>query len=383
MGRWTIRLALILALGALIWVLRGPLFAPQPVAVEVFAVERGTVEETVTNSRAGKVEARRRAKLSPEIGGTVAEIPFREGQRVERGDLLLRLDDSLQAARLEVTEGELTAAAEERRRACLAAERAARESRRMESLTADGIISTDRLDAVESAAETTAASCAAARAQEARASSAVGLAEAELAKTSIRAPFAGILAEVRTEVGEYSTPSPPAVPVPPVLDLLDPASIYVSAPMDEVDSARIRAGQPVKLTVDSHRGEEFPGRVVRVAPYVLDVQEQNRTVEIEAELDHADLASTLLPGTSADAEVVLASRDEVLRIPAASLIEGDRVLVLEGDRLRERPVEAGLRNWAFVEVVSGLAECDRVVTSLDRAEVQDGALAVAGEDESR
>ena len=65
----------------------------------------------MTNSRAGTVEARQRAKLSPEIGGTVAEIPFREGDRIERGALLLRLEDSLQRARLEVAQGDLEAAA--------------------------------------------------------------------------------------------------------------------------------------------------------------------------------------------------------------------------------------------------------------------------------
>ena len=375
MRRWTLRFLVLLALAAAVWALKATVFAPQPVAVAVVAVERGPVEETVTNSRAGTVEARKRAKLSPEIGGTVAEIPYREGDRVERGALLLRLEDSLQRARLEVAGGDLEAVAGERQRACLAAERAARELERTRGLIDDGIVSADRLDAVESGALTAAAACDAARAQEDRARSAVGLSRAELDKTLIRAPFAGIVAEVRTEVGEYSTPAPPAVPVPPVLDLLDPASIYISAPMDEVDSARIRTGQPARVTVDSHRGRELPGRVVRVAPYVLDVEEQNRTVEIEVELDDEGFAATLLPGTSADAEVVLERREDVLRIPASSLLEGARVLVLEGGRLRAVPVEVGLRNWAWAEVASGLAEGNRVVTSLDRAGVEDGALA--------
>ncbi len=377
MRKWTIRIVALVALAALVWGLQATFFAPEPVPVAVFALERGPVEETVTNSRAGTVEARRRAKLSPEIGGTVAEIPFREGERVEAGALLLRLEDSLQRARLEVAEGDLETAAKERRRACLGAERAARELERVRGLVADGIVSADRLDAVESGALTAGAACDAARAQEDRARSAVGLARAELEKTRLRAPFAGVVAEVRTEVGEYSTPAPPAVPVPPVLDLLDPASIYVSAPMDEVDSARIRSGQQARVTVDSHRGRELPGRVVRVAPYVLDVEEQNRTVEIEVELDDAAFAATLLPGTSADAEVVLERREDVLRVPASSLLEGTRVLVLEGDRLRAVAVEAGLRNWAWAEVLSGLAEGERVVTSLDRAGVEDGALAAA------
>ena len=67
----------------------------------------------------------------------------------------------------------------------------------------------------------------------------------------------------------------------------------------------------------------------------------------------------------------------MLRISTSSLIEGGKVLTLEGDRLVEREVELGLRNWDFTEILDGLSEGDLVVTSLDRQEVEDGALATA------
>ncbi|MGY8738214.1 MAG: HlyD family efflux transporter periplasmic adaptor subunit, partial [bacterium] len=104
-------------------------------------------------------------------------------------------------------------------------------------------------------------------------------------KTTIVAPFAGIVAEVNIEVGEWVTPSPPLLTSPPVIDLIDPTSIFVSAPMDEVDSGAIRAGMPVNLTVDSRPEESFLGSVLRVAPYVLDEEAQNRTLEIEVEMN--------------------------------------------------------------------------------------------------
>ncbi len=113
----------------------------------------------------------------------------------------------------------------------------------------------------------------------------------------VRAPFAGVLADRSTEVGEWITPSPPGVPIPAVLDLIDPGSVYISAPIDEVDSGRVRAGQEVRVTVDSRPGEKLAGRLVRVAPFVLDVLEQNRTVEVEVDLADSAVASSLLPGT--------------------------------------------------------------------------------------
>ena len=100
-------------------------------------------------------------------------------------------------------------------------------------------------------------------------------------------------------------------------------------------------------------------------------------------LDDPDAAAGLLPGTSADAEVILSARDDVLRVPTQALLEGSRVLVLEEGRLVERTLEAGLRNWDVTEVTRGLAAGERVVVSLDRPEVKAGALARVPESERR
>jgi HlyD family secretion protein len=360
---------------ALAVVLRLTLFAPDFIPVRVVAVEKGRVEETVTNSRAGTVKARRRAKLAPEIGGRVLELPRRRGARVRQGDLLLRVDDALQAAQLRLASDERQAALAQRDQACLAAERAGREGDRTRSLAAQGIVSPDLVDGVDSQARTAEAACRAARATAARAESGVALARAQLEKTVLRSPFDGVVADTFIEIGEWTAPSPPALPIPPVLDLIDMRSIYVSAPMDEVDSGRIRKGLTARVSVDSQPGKHFAARVVEVAPYVLDRLEQNRTVEIELELDDAAAAASFLPGTSADAEVIISARDDVLRVPSAALLEGGKVLLLERDQLVERTLQLGLRNWDLTEVVGGLAAGDRVVVSLDRPEVKAGATA--------
>jgi len=160
---------------------------------------------------------------------------------------------------------------------------------------------------------------------------------------------------------------------PAVVDIIDPTSVYVSAPMDEVDSGSIEPGQRAKITVDSHPGAVFAGRVHRVAPYVLAIEAQNRTVEVEAEFEDSNLATSLLAGTSADIEVILEVREGVIRIPTSALREGRSVLVPEDGVLVERQVEIGLKNWDFAEVTKGLSEGDQVVVSLDRVEVKPGA----------
>ncbi len=380
MKKWLRRFIILIVLVAVAVAAKLTILRPKPVPVQVTEVDRGQVEETVTNSRAGTVRARRRAKLSPEFGGQVVELPFREGDLVNQGQIVLRLEDSLQRARLDLAKRELEALQSEHRRACLEAERAGREFERNQRLAREEIVSEDLLDNIDSVRQGAEAACAAAEANVSRARAAIRLAQTELEKTVLRAPFDGVVAEVSTEVGEWTTPSPPAMPVPPVIDILDPTSIYVSAPMDEVDSARVQTGLPARVTIDSFRDRQFTGRVSRVAPYVLDLEAQNRTIEIEVELDAPEVLP--LPGTSADVEVILSVRDDVLRVPTATLIDGDRLLVFADGELVERDVSTGLRNWDFTEIVDGLQEHELVITSLDRTEVAAGALAeIAGPEE--
>ena len=100
MRRWLIRIGVLLAVVALGVVARNTVFKPKPLEVRAVEAARGTVEETVTNTRAGTVKARRRAQISPEIGGRAVDIPHREGDRVEKGDVLLRLDPTVLDAQL-------------------------------------------------------------------------------------------------------------------------------------------------------------------------------------------------------------------------------------------------------------------------------------------
>lgn len=379
---WVKRLLLVGAGLAALVALRFTLFQPESIPVTVYRAAAGRVEETVTNSKAGTVKSRRRATLSTEIGGRVTELPVREGQAVKAGDLLLRLSDDDPAAQVALQERSAEAAAATAREACDAAEQADRDLERNRALAAQSILSPSLLEQSQSRKDGARSACEAARARARQAEAAVNLARVQRDKTALRAPFAGVVAEISTEVGEWITPSPPGVPIPPVIELIDPAAIYVSAPLDEVDVARVTAGRTVRVTMDAFPGKSFGGKVVRVAPYVQDVQEQNRTFEIEVELDDPAFARTLVPGASADVEVILDARDGVLRVPSYALLEGGRLLVVRDGRLVENRVRTGLRNWAFTEVAEGLAAGDLVCVTLDRADIQGGArVRVEGETE--
>ena len=372
METWSYRVLFLAGAVGVLFALKTWIFEPEPVAVKVVWAELGRVEESVTNSRAGTVTARQRAHLSAEIGGRVVEVPFEKGDFVKKGDILLRLNDASERATLERAQGDLVVVKAQRNRACLEADRAKREHSRFLDLSKKELVSIDELDHVESKAHATLAACQAMKAGVDRAIAAIHEAEAALNKTVLRAPFSGILGEVQVDIGEWITPAPPGVPIPAVIDLIDPTSIYISAPMDEVDSAKIRPNQEVRVTLDPYPGKSFMGLVTEVSAFVDDIEEQNRTVDIEVELEDKEFAKELLPGTSADVEVILLVRENVLRIPRPTLLEGNKVWIVKQDRLVEEIIEVGLKNWDYVEVVSGIQDGEAVVSSLDKEDVEVG-----------
>lgn len=349
---------------------------PKPVAVTTASVERGKVENTVANTRAGSVAACRRAKLAPPLGGRIDKLEVREGDRVKAGQLLLELWNDDLVARERVAREQLKTARSHVNEACLVAGATARDAVRTRQLRDKGFVSEDRVDRAESDAQAKQAGCESARMQVAEAEARISAARADTARTVVRAPFAGVVAAVNGEVGEFLTPSPPGIPTLPAIDLIDDSCVYVSAPIDEVDAARLQIGMSGRITLDAYRGRSFPGKLRRIAPYVLALEKQARTVEVEVEFDAPGDTRHLLVGYSADIEIVVAARDPALRIPTSALMPGNRVLVLgEDGRLEERGIEVGLSNWEFSELKSGLAQGARVVTSLERAGVKAGVYA--------
>ena len=349
----------------------------EPVAVVVAPAEPGRVESTVANTRAGSVTACRRAKLAPPLCGRIDKLTVRKGERVKKGQLLIELWNEDLVARERVSSEQLQIARAKERETCALAEIAVRAAERSRQLRAQGFVSEDAVDRAVNEAESKKAACASMGAQIQEAEARIRASRADTARTLVRAPFDGIVAEVNGELCEFLTPSPPGIPTLPAIDLIDDSCLYVSAPIDEVDAAQLKVGMPGRITLDAYRGKHFPGKVRRIAPYVLALEKQARTVEVEVEFDDPGDARHLLVGYSADVEIVTAARDSVLRVPTTAIQPGNRVLVLAGDVLEERTVEPGLANWEFTEVRSGLQRGERVVTSLERAGVKAGARARA------
>ncbi len=354
---------------------------PKPIPVVLKEVTEGKVEATLANTRAGTIEACQRTKLSTIIGGRIEYLGVKEGDKVKKGQLLLKLWNDDQQAQAALSQTQIVLAGKRSEEVCIAAVNAEKEAKRQAELRTRGFVSSSREEAARTDAEVRRASCNTAKADVAQAKAKFKATRVEQGRVALYAPFDGTVAKIVGELGEYSTPSPPGVPTPPAIDLIDDSCLYVKAPMDEVDAPKITTGQTVRVTLDALPGKMLPGKVRRVAPYVSAVEKQARTVDIEVDFDQSEAAGKLLVGYSADVEIILAGRDKVLRIPTAAIQEGGRVLLFNADssKLEARQIKTGLSNWEYTEVLEGLKAGDRIVTSLEKEGVKAGAVVTPDE----
>ena len=353
-----------------------------PITVSAVYPEIRTVEQTVSNTRAGTIDACRRSKMSPAIGGQIASLHVKEGDLVQKDQILIELWNKESKARVKESKARVKAAERSAQQVCILSDRAQREAKRKTELLERGLASEEDAETAVSNAESQSAACDAALTQVEVYQASVEVIEASLERTMLIAPFDGIIAEIEGELGEYVTPSPVGVATKPTVDLIDSSCIYISAPIDEIDAPEVVSGMTARITMDAFGNQEFPATVRRVAPYVLDLEKQARTVEIEAVFDNPD--QTLLPGYSADIEVIIDRVENTLSIPTQMIMRDNFVYVIDPETmtLTKKQIEVGIGNWQYTEVTNGLSEDDQVVLSVDREGVKAGVKVEVEKDDA-
>ena len=332
----------------------------KPVAVETARVERGAVEERVSSSASGDVEPKARAALRAETVGSVTKVAVQAGARVKAGDLLLSLDDRPLAAALAA--------------ARVQDETARRDLATATALRAKAIITDQALQQAQSAADLAHAN--------------LQVAQANLERATVRAPFDGLLTRLPVQVGDG------VIVGQTLAEVVDDSSLYVRAAFDEVDAVKVKLGAPASVRLDAYPDDPLAATVDRIDPVVggdtisgvgsdavaIAGGRKDRTVGVRVAIAPATSAKvTVLVGMSADVEVILGRKDGVLRVPAVAVFheEGKQFAwVVRDGRIAKREVATGTTNWEFDEVLSGLADGETVVTSLDVAGVKAGARAV-------
>lgn len=313
-----------------------PAAAAKPAGLPVKAVAAAVTSVDDELSAVGTLTAAESVVIRPEIAGRVVELPFREGQTVPHGAKVVVLDAS-----------ELQAAA--------AASRAEAATEQLKygharELLEKNFISQEAVDIARGAMEK-----AKARQQED---------EARLAKTLIRAPFAGILGLRQISPGAYVKAGDDVV-------RLDNVSyLKLDFRIPETTSARVHAGQAVAVRTDAYPGTVFPGRVYAIE---TGLDEKTRTVLARAEVANAD--GRLRPGMFARVGLMLETRPQAVVVPEEAIWPQGRdafVYRVVGGTVALTRIQIGVRRPGQVEVLSGVKAGELVVTD-GQMKIKDGA----------
>jgi membrane fusion protein, multidrug efflux system len=301
-----------------------------PAAVEVARAQAKTLVDDV--QAVGSLQAVQGVMLRPEVSGRIARLGFADGQRVRRGQLLVQLDDTLQQAQLKQAEAQASIARTNLQRS--------------RELLGQGFVS-------QSAVDQNAAALQVAEAQ-------VALAQAQLQRMKVLAPFDGTAGLRSVDVGDYVKDGADIVNI----EDLSTLTVRFAVPERFVD--RLKAGQPVELTLDALPGRTYKGRVLALDSQV---DANGRSLQVQAAV--ANPGSMLKPGMFARPRVVLAVRDNAVVVPEEALVPvGARQFLFkvvdgpDGKKVSQR-IEAklGLRLPGQVEVLDGVKVGDTVVTA--------------------
>ncbi len=298
---------------------------PAGIAVEATRVATMKLPESLTT--VGSLRSDESVVIRPEIAGRVVGILFKEGMRVDRGQSLIRLDDSVQRADHERARANLTLSRSKYERAV--------------DMHAKGFISSQARDEFENALKVAEADA--------------QLAAARLAKMEIKAPFSGLIGLRSVSIGDYVKEGQDIVN----LEEVDPLKVDFRVP--ELALSQVRAGQTLQVTLDALPDRTFAGQVFAINPLV---DSNGRAIVIRAKV--ANPQGQLRPGMFARVRLFTSADRDTLVVPEEALfpIGEDKFVykVVDGRAQRQR-IEIGLRRDGKVQVVNGLAETDSVVTA--------------------
>ncbi|HEU4690139.1 MAG TPA: efflux RND transporter periplasmic adaptor subunit [Vicinamibacterales bacterium] len=371
---------------------------PEAMEVSVVRAERGPMQVTVDED--GETRVRDRFLVTAPVSGRVHRIEIEPGDMVVRGKTLLARITPAESPLLDSrTRGELQAAVDaataavgqaraERQRAATALERARSTLRRQQELNKAGAISTDDLEASQTALASAEDAVRAAEFTERRAESEVQLARARLSAPSASGRSVDVLSPVDGTVLKRLRESEGVVPVgEPLLEIGEPGRMEIVADLLSTDAVRVSPGAAV-LIEQWGGGHTLHARVRRVEPSgfmkvsALGVEEQRVNVVID--FTNPAEAARLGDGYRVEVRIVLWQEDDVLKVPVGALFrqgDGWAVFVVEEGRVRRQTVQLGQRNENEGQITGGL-EAGTTIVLHPPDTLTDGARVIVQENES-
>ncbi|MCK9537680.1 efflux RND transporter periplasmic adaptor subunit [Dokdonella sp.] len=315
----------------------------------------------------GYVTARRQATVSAQITGTLVEVLIEEGERVEEGQVLARLEDTAQRAALAQAEASLRAAQARLEELKLQREQSRRDLARVEDLVGRKLVSIQAVELARTQAQMQAAGVQSQLRQVDVAEAVVRGAKVQLDYCTVRAPFAGVIIAKAAQVGEIVSPlsAGGGFTRTGVGTIVDMDSLEVEVDVNESYIQRVAAGQATEAVLDAYPDWKIPGHVIAIIPAA---DRSKATVKVRVALDQKDarvvpdmgVRVSFLEGAS-DAHA--AAPPNGVLVPATAIVTRDgkeSLFVIDGDRARLRAVVAG-QAMADLRLVEGVQAGTRIV----------------------
>ncbi|MEW5737664.1 MAG: efflux RND transporter periplasmic adaptor subunit [Myxococcota bacterium] len=360
---------------------------PPPVEVQLGKVKKGPITRTVTG--AGKVEAATTVKISSNLSGDLVELPVKVGDKVQKGQVLGKIDRRRFEASVKQAAASLNAAKAEIATAQVDIDRLTRDLERVKALVEKGLASQAELDKASSDLESAKSRQAAQKDRSAQAAAVLEEAQQNLDKTTLFSPIDGTVIEVTREVGERVRGSDFNEDV--VMTLAALHTMEVKIEVGEHEVVHLRNDQRCDIKIDALEGQSFEGRVVEIAQKALI---RNQGTEQETTSFPVTVALTsrpplVYPGMSAEVRITAEERESTLIVPVqavtvrpekmlsdtAANVEGSKlstpkkgemfakvVFVVDGDRkAHARRVKTGISSDTDVEILEGLKEGEEII----------------------
>lgn len=371
-----IAVGILAGLGLLLWL--GARGGSSALLVDVAEVERGALNDTALAS--GNLVYETQIQLRSEVTGRVAEVLVEEGQRVSRGDLLMRLDQEAFEADLASAQAGVRAAEIEIRSRRARLNDLARQLERQAALQQRGLVGLDAYQQLEAQHQIARIAVEAGEQALRQAQAQRDLSADRLQRTLFTAPIDGVLITVDIKPGETVIAGTTNIVGSDLMVIADPSVLLAELRVDEADIARVKRGQKVEVFAAAHPDTALRGEVVQIGTSArpantLSGAGSSLSFKVEVQLEPSELA--LRPGMSCRAEIETAQGEPGLNVPVAAVRKDDAgsyVWRVDADSRAERvSVETGMANDFFQEVRGDLKQGERVVTGPGRVLAQVGA----------
>jgi len=349
-------------------------------------VERIDLVSKVTAN--GKIQARRKVDLSALVMGQVVNLAVKEGDRVQKGQLLLQIDKTQLAAAAAGSEASLAAMRNDLEAAKATAEQARIDYDRAKRNFDAKILAEADLQKARSALDTARANLAATEERMRQAGAALAGSRDSLSKTTVTAPIAGVVTALPIKEGEVTVIGTMNNPGTQLLTISDMAEVEAVMMVDETSVPQVKVGQTATLSIDAYPGQKFKGVVTEVGsspipkndPDLLTLTANSEAINFKVKIRAEDPPATIRPGFSVTAEVVTGRNEGATAIPIQSLVVRDvpkkdgkksasgrpeteeGVYLVKNGKLEFQKVATGLAGELMIEVKKGPAVGQEIVT---------------------